>query len=159
MMDVQMKRQLAQSWTDKDGTALTDMDLENVYPEYVEDREILLEDGNTTTIEIWAYKALNPNTNEYISIDPDDYHLLMGDEMFMRFKCGDHVFTAVSREELVTLIDEEESALFMVGSKRIETFTEEAKIPPWLWGTVCKEEPSYPSEQTTLDDYTKSEEE
>ena len=164
MMDVQMKRRLAQSWADKDGTLLTDMDLENVFPEYVEDKEILLEDGNTTSIEIWAYKVYNPNTGKYISIDPDDYHLLMGDAMFMRFKWGDHVFNAVSREDLVTLIDEGESALFLVGSKRgfyygSKTFAENGKIPPWLWGTVCKGEPFYPSEQTTLDDFTKSEEE
>jgi|TARA_R110000824_G_scaffold173409_4_gene351455 hypothetical protein len=158
MMDVQMKRELAQSWTDKDGTSLTDMDLESIFPEYVENKEILLEDGNTTTIEIWAYKALNPNTDEYISIDPDDYHLLMGDEMFMRFKHDGVVYTAMSREMMVHAIDNAEPECTGVGSTVIEGVGGEPKIPPWLWGTYCSiwhED----EEQTTLDDFIKSEEE
>lgn len=158
MMDVQMKRELAQSWADKDGTRLTDMDLENVYPEYMEDKEILLDNGETTNIQIWAYKAFNPNTDEYISIDPDDYHLLMGDGMFMRFKHNDESFSAVTREELVSLTDEKSDSLFIVGSKYIEGMDEEAKIPPWMWGTVCKSE-GIDEGQMSLDDFTKSEEE
>ncbi len=162
MMDVQMKRELAQSWADKDGTRLTDMDLENVYPEYVEDKEILLDNGETTSIQIWAFKALNPNTGEYISIDPDDFHLLMGDEAFMRFAYEGEVYTAVTREELVTLADDvdKRESLYILGSRHIQRINEEVKIPPWMWGTVCRCESMPVDEgQMSLDEFTKSEEE
>ena len=139
MMEVQMKRELAQSWADKDGTPLIELGLEDVYPEYIEDREILMENGDPTTIEIWAYKALNTNTNEYISIDPDDYRLLMGDEMFMRFRHKDCIYRALNRQEMVEAIDNVKPKGLGVGSKVIEgvPHSEEPRIPPWMWGTYC----------------------
>ena len=74
LQEVTMKRDIARSWADKDGTLLIDMGLEDVFPEFIEDKEILLDNGDTTTIEIWGYKATNPNTGEEIVIDPDEYH-------------------------------------------------------------------------------------
>jgi hypothetical protein len=141
MQEVHQKREIAQSWADKDGTLLVDMGLEEVYPEYIEDKEILLENGDTHNVEIWAYKPTNPNTGEQLSIDPDDYHLLMGDEYFMRFKTKMYTYRALSRQEMVEHIDERKGqgvSSTGVGSKHIEGGEEgEVKIPPWLWGTYC----------------------
>lgn len=148
-LEVEMKRDLATSWADKDGTLLTDMNLEEVWPEYIEDKEILLDDGETTTIEIWGFNALNPNTDEYITIDPHDYHLLMGDRYFLRFRTEEYEYRAMTREEMVTSIDDKMAASDSrermgiprgcgVGSKYSEIENEQVKIPPWLWGSYCE---------------------
>ena len=105
MLEIHMKRDVAQNWAASDGTLLKDMDLENVWPEFVEDKEIILDNGDTTTVQIWVYRPLNPNTDEYLSIDPDDYHLLMGDKYFMRFRTPDYEYHALSREEMIEHID------------------------------------------------------
>lgn len=141
MQEVHMKREIAQSWADKDGTLLKDMNMEDVWPEYVEEKEILLDNGETTTIEVWAYRTTNPNTGDTISIDPDDFHLLMGDEYFMRFRTKMYEYRALSRQEMVEYIDECKGlgvSSTGVGSKYIDGGEEgEVKIPPWLWGTYC----------------------
>ena len=149
-LEVEMKRDLALSWADKDGTLLTDMDLENVWPEYIEDKEILLDNGETTTVEVWGFNALNPNTDEYITIDPHDFHLLMGDEFFLRFKTEMYEYRAMPREEMVTSIDSRMASSDSrerigipkgcgVGSKSTEMEPNgEVRIPPWLWGSFCE---------------------
>lgn len=153
IQELQMKREIAQTWADTDGTLLIDMDLENVWPEYVEDKEIMLDDGETKTVEIWAYRPTNPNTGEVVSIDPDDYHMLMGDQYFMRFvvpatisgiNLGEAVrvqFRALSRQEMVEHIDAGNEGIG-IGSKIKINFKHgvvEDKVPPWMWGTYCEE--------------------
>ena len=144
--ELHMKREMAQQWADTDGTRLVDMDLENVWPEYIEDKEILLDNGETTTLQIWAYRPLNPNTGEHLSIDPDDYHLLMGDKYFMRFRTPEYEYRALSREEMIEHIDTQKGTHISstgVGSKYIEGGENQrnsekgVKIPPWMWGTYC----------------------
>ena len=138
--ELHMKREMAQQWADTDDTRLVDMDLENVWPEYIEDKEILLDNGDTTTMQIWAYRPLNPNTGEHLSIDPDDYHLLMGDEYFMRFRTPEYEYRALSREEMIEHIDTQKGAHASstgVGSKYIGGEYLAKKIPPWMWGTYC----------------------
>ena len=73
-------------------------------------------------------------------IDPDDYHLLMGDQYFMRFLYGDMVWTALSRQEMVNHIDGGEGQVSAsgVGKEYIEGFNEPTRIPPWMWGTYCQ---------------------
>tara|TARA_R100000656_G_scaffold29869_1_gene26170 strand:- start:570 stop:1316 length:747 start_codon:yes stop_codon:yes gene_type:complete len=145
IQELQMKREIAQTWADTDGTLLIDMGLENVWPEYVEDREVMLDDGETTSVEIWAYRPTNPNTGEVVSIDPDDYHMLMGDQYFMRF-CISHddegvQFRALSRQEMVEYIDAGNEGIG-IGSKIKINFKHgvvEDKVPPWMWGTYCEE--------------------
>jgi hypothetical protein len=133
LQEVTMKREVAKGWADKDGTLLMDMGLENLWPEYIENREILLDDGETKSIEIWGYKALNPNTGEQIVIDPDDYHLLMGDRYFMRFRAKERCYIALSREEMVAYLD---AGKIGVG---VGSSINEVRVPPWLWGTYCEE--------------------
>jgi len=141
-LEVDMKRDLALSWADKDGTLLTDMGLEEVWPEYMEDKEILLDNGETTTIEMWGFNALNPNTGEYVTIDPHDYHLLMGDEFFLRFRTEECEYRAMTRQEMVEAIDQSHELPHPkgcgVGSKHTEVEEGEVKIPPWLWGSYCE---------------------
>jgi len=139
--EITMKREIAQSWTDSDGTLLIDMDLKNVCPEFIENKEIMLDDGETTSIEIWAYKPTNPNTGKKLNIDPDDYHLLMGDQYFMRFNAWSMQFRALSRQEIVEYIDAGNEGV-AIGSKITVDYDGdvlEGKVPPWMWGTYCEE--------------------
>ncbi len=145
MLEIHMKRDIAQNWAGSDGTLLKDMGLENVWPSYIEDREILLDNGDTTTVQVWAYLVTNPNTGEEIQLDPDDYHLLMGDEYFMRFRTSEFEYSALSREEMIEDIDMHKGHTSSVGVGSIhiggnQTHSERVvKIPPWMWGTYCQQ--------------------
>jgi len=145
MLEIHMKRDIAQNWAGSDGTLLKDMGLENVWPSYIEDREILLDNGDTTTIQVWAYLVTNPNTGEEIQLDPDDYHLLMGDKYFMRFRTSEFEYSALSREEMIEDIDMHKGHTSSVGVGSIhiggnQTHSERVvKIPPWMWGTYCQQ--------------------
>ncbi|RZD54470.1 MAG: hypothetical protein CXT67_00205 [Methanobacteriota archaeon] len=157
MMEIHMKRDIAQNWAASDGTLLKDMGLEDIWPSYIEDREILLDNGDTTTLEVWAYVLTNPNNDEEISIDPDDYHLLMGDKYFMRFRLRSSKFNesemnyeyhALSREEMIEYVDSNigTDQGCAVGSTSIQGLGDKlhtndgtipVRIPPWMWGTYC----------------------
>jgi len=135
MQELDMKRKIAQGWADKDGTKLVDMNLDAVYPRFVEDKEVLLDNGDTTSVEIWEYSLLNPNTGDTLSIDPDDYHLLMGDDRFMQYvnESGE-LFRAMDRAEMIRAIDD--GALgTLVGTTDPNTGE---KVPPWMYGTYCE---------------------
>ena len=159
IQELQMKREIAQTWADTDGTLLIDMDLENVWAEYIEDKEVMLDNGETTSVEIWAYRPTNPNTGEVVSIDPDDYHMLMGDQYFMRFKSivpsvagtDYHVYSALSRQDMVEFIDAGGQGEG-IGSKLGDTI--DGKVPPWMWGTYCAVD-----SRNSLKDSVKEEEE
>ena len=141
MLELHMKRDIAQNWAASDGTLLKDMGLENVWPSYIEDREVLLDNGDTTTIQVWAYIITNPNNDEEISIDPDDYHLLMGDKYFMRFKHDGIFYSALSREEMIEAIDTYTQGGRMgigIGSRIGDGPYSANSVPPWMWGTYCK---------------------
>tara|TARA_R110000751_G_scaffold35335_2_gene86872 strand:+ start:2498 stop:3235 length:738 start_codon:yes stop_codon:yes gene_type:complete len=145
MMEIHMKRDIAQNWAASDGTLLKDMGLEDIWPSFIEDKEILLDNGETATVQVWAYVLTNPNNDEEISIDPDDYHLLMGDKYFMRFRTPEFDYHALSREEMIEDIDTHEghTSGVGVGSKHIggnQTHSGRVvKIPPWMWGTYCQQ--------------------
>jgi len=135
VQELDMKRKIAQGWADKDGTLLVDMNLDAVYPRFVEDREVLLDNGDTTSVEIWEYSLLNPNTEETLSIDPDDYHLLMGDDRFMQYMNEDgQLMSALGRPEMIQAIDEGNYGV-LVGTTDPHTGE---RVPPWMYGTYCK---------------------
>ena len=65
---------------------------------------MLLEGGETQDMEIWVYE-MPCVCGEKLNIDPDDYHLLMGDQYFMRFRTEMYVYRAMTRQEMVESID------------------------------------------------------
>ena len=134
IQEVELKRMVAESWADTDGTLLIDMGLDNVYPSFIETAEVLLEDGETDSIEIWAYEVTNPNTGGRLPIDPDDYHILMGDMRFMQYRnSAGQVFRALTREQIIEYADTGRQHV-IVGSKCPLT---DERIPPWMFGTCC----------------------
>ena len=133
--ELEIKRKIAQGWADKDGTLLVDMNLDAAYPRFVEEKEVLLDNGNTITVEIWEYPLLNPNTGEMISIDSEDYRLLMGDDRYMQYmnKRGE-LMIALSRAEMQKAIKEGDQGV-IVGITDPNTGE---KVPPWMYGTYCE---------------------
>ena len=135
MQELDMKRRIAQGWADEDGTLLVDMNLDAVYPRFVEDKEVLLDNGDTTTVEVWEYPLLNPNTEKVLSIDPDDYHLLKGDDRFMQYvnEAG-QLMRAMDRAGMIRAIDDGSLGV-LVGTKDPNTGE---RVPPWMYGTYCE---------------------
>ena len=135
MQELDMKRRIAQGWADEDGTLLVDMNLDAVYPRFVEDKEVLLDNGDTTTVEVWEYPLLNPNTEKVLSIDPDDYHLLKGDDRFMQYvnEAG-QLMRALDRAGMIRAIDDGNLGV-LVGTKDPNTGE---RVPPWMYGTYCE---------------------
>jgi len=135
MQELDMKRRIAQGWADEDGTLLIDMNLDGAYPRFVEDKEILLDNGETTTVEVWEYPLLNPNTEQVLSIDPDDYHLLKGDDRFMQYvNESGQLMKAMDRAGMIRAIDEGDLGV-LIGTTDPNTGE---KIPPWMYGTYCE---------------------
>jgi len=144
MRTLEMKRKIAQGWKDKDGTLLVDMNLDAVYPKFVEETEVLMDNGDTRMVEVWEYRLLNPNTGKTLSIDPDDYHLMMGDDRFMQFmnERGE-LLRAMDRAEMIHAIDEGINAR-LIGTTDPETGE---RVPQWMYGTYCKVTPTLGEEE------------
>ena len=70
-----------------------------------------------------------------LSIDPDDYHLLMGDDRFMQYMNNKgELLKAMDRGEMIRAIDEGSNAR-LIGTTDPETGE---KVPPWMYGTYCE---------------------
>lgn len=132
------KQDIANSWADEDGTKLKDMNPHETFPLYVKDNEVLLENGDTEVIEVWAYPLLNFKTGNTVDIDPDDYRLLTDDKHFMRYMNKEGVIIqALTRREMMEMgnAQDPDNLGVLIGS--IDPDTGE-KVPPWLWGTYCQ---------------------
>ena len=110
------------------------MGLELSKPNFVSEQEVLLDNGDTDMLEVWAYTIDCPDCDADITVDPDDYHLLTNDRLFMRYKNNEGtIMQALTRREMMTMGDAGEVGV-LVGT--VDPHTGE-KVPPWLWGTYC----------------------
>ena len=78
-------------------------------------------------------------------MEPQDYHLLAGDELYMTWHTDDHTYKALTRIELKERADKgyftEESLngntvydmYHVLGSEH-----NEGKVPPWMWGLLVE---------------------
>ena len=99
MREVEERQAIAGSWTTPDGTRLADLPLEEGVPTYMGEREVLLDDGETQTIEDWAV-IVPYESGEDIVMNPDDYNLLAGDDLFMRAKTSLGWLRAMTRQQM-----------------------------------------------------------
>ena len=114
---------------------LADMPLETFSPSFLSVQEVLLEDGSTDEIELWAYIFTCPESGDEFNVDPDDYHLLAGDKLYMRYINQEGtIFQALTRREMVEVAEGDVEEGVVVGTSCPETGE---KVPPWLWGTYC----------------------
>lgn len=139
--EMQERQAVAASWTTEDGTKLADLPLEEAEPVYLGEREILLDNGETSTIEDWAIRVMHGD--EEILMNPDDYNLLAGDDLFMRYKNELGYLTAMTRQQM---FDTAETGLLgvLVGGTCPDTGV---KVPPWMWGTYCSRDYSLDEEE------------
>lgn len=139
-IEASQKKDIANSWADEDGMKLSEMNPEVAFPVFIEEKEVLLEEGDTETIDVWAYRLLNPSTQKTVDIDPDDYRLLVDDQHFMRYRNNEGtVFQALTRREMMEYGNDKLLGV-VIGSECPDTGE---RVPPWLWGTYCRRLSSY----------------
>ena len=134
--EMQERQAIAASWTNECGEALASLPLELAEPVYLGEREVLLDDGETATVEDWGVSVPSVGCGEgFVVMNPDDYNLLAGDALFMRYKSDEDTYlVAMTRQEMFDMTKTNELGV-LVGSECPDTGV---KVPPWMWGTYCK---------------------
>lgn len=148
-MQFQAKQEVAQSWTCECGFPLANNDFSKSVYEYVETIDAETSTGNTTPIDLWRVKMACSSCGDDITVDPDDFHLLAGDDEFMRWSSTTHKYSALTREQLKDFAD---SGMFDEGyTNRTVTvlgkMRGEERVPPWLWGISCLMQPNTTEEE------------
>lgn len=133
--EVQERQMIASAWKCECDMLLKDMELFLGVPTFMGEREVLFDDGETRTIEDWGVAIECNSCSKIITMNPDDYNLLAGDDLFMRYKCDkDHYMIALSRQQMYDMAEANELGI-LVGATCPESGD---KVPPWMWGTYCK---------------------
>ena len=132
--EMQERQAVAASWTTENGTRLADLPLEQAYPVFIGDREVLLDNGETHTVEDWGV-AVPTDEGDTITMNPDDYNLLAGDSLFMRYRVTDTdtYMIAMTRQQMYDAAESGELGV-LVGATCPDSGD---KVPPWMWGTYC----------------------
>jgi len=134
-MEFERRQDIARAWVCNCGYPLANNQLENAKAEYVETIEAQTDTKETVPIDLWRYMLSCNECGEEISVDPDDFHLLAGDELFMRWTSSTHRYSALTRMQLKDFAD---AGLFDEGySHTITVLGQERngeRVPPWLWG-------------------------
>lgn len=133
------KREIALNWRCECELPLAEFDLTKRTDVFIEDKEVQLSNGDTSPVQIWACRITCPSCENEVEVDPDDYHLLAGDELFLQW--GDReggTYKAQTRMEICDLAD---AGIMGVALGKMLMGTDE-KVPPWMWGTYCVYHPS-----------------
>lgn len=138
-MEHEHKQKVAQGWKCQCGYPLANNELEKNVLEFVETIDAELDDGTTAPLELWRYIVPCNQCGDDISIDPDDFLLLAGDEAFMKWNNGEESLQALTRNNIVDLaeagcFDESVPPFITLLGK---TYKDE-KVPPWMWGTTVR---------------------
>jgi hypothetical protein len=138
MQEMQERQAVAASWTNEAGVPLASLPLELAEPVYLGEREVLLDDGETHTVEDWGISVPSSDTETPVIMNPDDFNLLAGDSLFMRYKTDEDTFmVAMTRQQMYDTAENGELGV-LVGSECPDSGM---KVPPWMWGTYCKRVP------------------
>ena len=85
-MNFRAKQEVAQSWTCECGFPLANNDFSKSHYEYVETIDAETSGGGTAPIDLWRILLGCNSCGNDLTIDPDDFHLLAGDDEFMRWR-------------------------------------------------------------------------
>ena len=87
-------------------------------------------------------------------MNPDDYHLLAGDEYFMRWRVDDsHQFMALTRAQMKDMQD-----AGILNGEVLGSNLNGKKVPPWLWEEMDVKDWTialYPNEEDNLNQLRK----
>jgi hypothetical protein len=140
-MHYQQKQELAMGWKCDCGEPLANFELENRTDEYVETIEAQLDNGQSAPLQLWRCHITCPSCETDVAMEPDDYHVLAGDELFMQFTNMTARYTALTRMQNKDLAESgmfkgkplnDKGSMFCVLG---ETYEGE-RVPPWLWGCL-----------------------
>ena len=134
-MEFERRQEIARAWVCECGYPLANCDLESATAEYVETVDAQTDTNETVPIDLWRYMLKCDNCDKVNSVDPDDFHLLAGDELFMQWGSKDGQYIALTRAQLKDFAD---AGLFDEGyGDNITVLGQERngeRVPPWLWG-------------------------
>ena len=143
--EYERKQSVAQGWACPECEyPLANSELDMRVDEFVEVTEIELSNGEHAPIELWRCLINCGGCGAVIPMEPDDYHLLAGDEYFMRWNSNGYKYSALTRGDMKDLADAGIQTGTVLGSTH-----EGERVPPWMWGIYAI--------KTTL--YERSEEE
>lgn len=121
---------------------LANNELDMRVDEYVETSEIELSNGEHTPIELWRCLINCNGCGTVIPMEPDDYHLLAGDEYFMRCFINGYRYSALTRGEMKDLADAGIQTGVVLGGTH-----EGERVPPWMWGIYAVKTKMYESSE------------
>ena len=104
-MEFERRQEIARAWVCECGYPLANCDLESATPEYVETVDAQTDTNETVPIDLWRYMLKCSNCGKVNSVDPDDFHLLAGDELFMQWGSSDRQYIALTRAQLKDFAD------------------------------------------------------
>ena len=127
------KREIALNWRCECHLPLAEFDLEKRIDVFIEEKDVPY-NGDTHPVQIWACRIICPSCDKEVNMDPDDYQLLAGNELYMLWKDSEGgTYKAQTRIEVRDLVDSGVMGIAL-GSKLTGT---DEKVPPWMWGTYC----------------------
>ncbi len=127
------KREIALNWRCECHLPLAEFDLEKRIDVFIEEKDVPY-NGDTHPVQIWACRIICPSCDKEVNMDPDDYQLLAGNELYMQWRDSEGgIYKAQTRIEVRDLVDSGVMGVAL-GSKLTGT---EEKLPPWMWGTYC----------------------
>ena len=135
---IEQAQETAQQWVCPDeecGTRLVNCDLEAVEWRNMGLQPAMMPDGTETEAERWLVVMSCAGCNEELRMNPLDYALLAGDDLFHTFHTERVTYKVLSREQTIELIDAGDTGLAL-GSQGV--FGED--IPPHIKGAYCKVE-------------------
>ena len=135
MEQLQQAQENAQSWecpAEECDTTLVDCDLNDIEWENGGMFPAMSPDGTETEAERWFVNLKCVGCHEIIKMNPLDYALLAGDDLFHTYKAGEWAYEVLSRERMIEVIDNGGEGIAL-GSKDLDGNT----LPPHLQGTYC----------------------
>jgi len=129
--EFEMKQEQARGWLCPSCEyPLANCELDEREDLFVETVDAELTGGDSTEIEIWSCNIKCTQCDEEIKMNPDDYHLLAGDEYYMRWRVDDsHQYMALTRGQMKEMQD-----AGVLNGEVLGSIHEGKKVPPWMWG-------------------------
>lgn len=132
--EFEMKQEQARGWLCPSCEyPLANCELDEREDEFIEVIDAELTEGDSAEVELWSCTIKCGGCSEEIKMNPDDYHLLAGDEYFMRWYVDDsHQFMALTRAQMKDMQD-----AGVLNGEVLGSNYEGKKVPPWLWGSYA----------------------
>jgi hypothetical protein len=123
---------------------LVDMPLENAKWINGGMQAALDENAQGIEMERWFVEFPCNECDNIIRIDPKDYGLLGGDDLFFRWATDHGVYTVLTREQVVDMVD---SDLATTVCTALGSMLNDEAVPPHMRGTYCLHAPIQSGEE------------